>query len=74
MMHATFQKLKGVFWRSGEAGKDGPGSALFNVSEIASLRRQLSASSAEAASVAKRHGVKMHPRVAAIKAKANAAR
>jgi hypothetical protein len=35
--------------------------------EIVSLRQQLSASSAEAVAVAKRHGVKTHPRVTDIR-------
>ncbi len=42
---------------------DSSGTPLFNASEIASLRRQLSASSSVAVAVAKRHGVKRHPRV-----------
>jgi hypothetical protein len=68
MMHATFRKLKDAIWPSGDSSKIEPGTPYLSDSEIASLRRQLSASSADATATAKRYGVKIHARVAAIKA------
>jgi hypothetical protein len=54
-------------WWQIEHDTSSDGTPLFSPSEIASLRRQLKASSAEAVAVAKQHGVKRHPRVIAIK-------
>jgi hypothetical protein len=74
MTRGTLQTLKATFsFGSGtKVSKADPGSPFFNASEIASLRRQLSTSSAEAVAVAKKNGAKAHARVAAIKAKAKA--
>jgi len=71
MTRGALQTLKAAFWfgSDAKAAKTGPGSPYFSASEIASLRQQLSTSSAEAVAVAKRNGAKVHPRVAALKAK-----
>ena len=71
MTRGALQILKDKFsFGSGtKASRTDPGSPYFNASEIASLRQQLSTSSAEAVKVAKQSGSKIHPRVAAIKQK-----
>jgi len=68
MMLGAFRKLKDAIWPSGGSNKIEPGSPYLSDSEIASLKRQLKASSEDALDTAKRYGVKIHPRVAAIKA------
>jgi hypothetical protein len=74
MIHDALQKLKAGFWSVSPLKTQGgdPGSPFFSSSEIALLRRQLGEHSDLAAEAASRAGVKLHPRVAAVRAKLGA--
>lgn len=70
MTHSILLKPKALFSLNGVQIALDPGTPHFNASEIASLRQQLKTNSDEAVKVAKGRGAKVHPKVAALKAKA----
>jgi hypothetical protein len=67
MTRTAFQKLKEAIWPASDSNKTEPGHPFLTPSEIGSLRRQLRESSADAVAATDRFGVKVHPRVTAIK-------
>ncbi len=65
----ALQKLKASSFFDGPSKKEGSeaGSPFFSDSEIALLRQQLKENSDAAAEAVERAGVKLHPRVAALR-------
>lgn len=74
MIQDALRRLKVGSWFSGPSQKQGaePGSPYFSTSELGLVRRQLQASSDKAAEIAKDHGVRLHPRLAALNAREQA--
>jgi hypothetical protein len=70
MLQTALRKLKDGSWFVGptKKGEGDPGSPYFSTCEIDSLRRQLRENSEMAAMAAIRAGVKLHPKIAALRA------
>jgi hypothetical protein len=71
MMDFSLRRLKDVFCHLGASKRrEEPGDPFYNASEINSLKQQAKVNRDEAIQTARAHGVKLHPRVAAIREKA----
>ena len=72
MTPRTSQRMKGLYSSSGLKSNQETGTPLYSDFETTCLRQQAALSAGKAREAARRAGVRMHPRVAALKAKVEA--